>query len=154
MYSPSISSLNPIPTALSPELGKVAQSLSGRAARIVFLICAEARGLPDLQQIHIYSHQAAELTNHARHHVIPISVLHRMSEEDICAAFHYGAHSSASKEVVFFHQEISTQVQEGHAVVSPLSAVRSIPKLWLPPVAIIPQVGLRPHFIFILPGAA
>ena len=52
------------------------------------------------------------------------------------------------KEVNFSHQELAEQVQVSHIIVFPLSAVRNLPKLWLPPVAAIPQVGRRPRLIF------
>ena len=46
-----------------------------------------------------------------------------MSEEELCAALHYEAHSSDKKEVDFVHQELAEQVQAVHIVVSPLGAV-------------------------------
>ena len=46
-----------------------------------------------------------------------------MSEEELCAALHYGTHSSAKREVDFVHQELEDQVQAGHILVFPLDVV-------------------------------
>ena len=64
------------------------------------------------------------------------------------AVLRYSANTSASKEEVFVHKELAEQVQAGHAVVFPLSAVTDLPNLWIYPVSIIPQVGRRPRLIF------
>ena len=85
------------------------------------------------------------MLNHARQHGLPISLQRGTSEEELRAALHYGAHSSAVKDVDFVHQELTEQVQSGHIVVFLLATVCNLPKLWLYPVAAIPQVGRRPH---------
>ena len=71
-----------------------------------------------------------------------------MLEEELCAALQYGAHYYTSKEVGFIRQDITEQVQAGHIIISPLAAVRGLPTLWIPPVAVIPQVGQSPHLVF------
>ena len=85
----------------------------------------------ELQQLNITSHRAVTLINHARQHGLPISLPRGMSEEELCADLHYGAHSSAKKEVDFVHQELVDQVQAVHIVVLPLYTVQDLPKLWL-----------------------
>ena len=115
-----------------PNLGELAKRLAARAEQIHFLpACVKARGLPELQQLNITSHQAAALLNHARQHGLPISLPRGMSEEDLYADLHYGAHSSAKKEVDFVHQELADQVQAGHIVVLPMDTVQDLPNLWL-----------------------
>ena len=71
-----------------------------------------------------------------------------MSEEELCAALHYGTHFPAKKEVEFVHQGLAEQVQAGNIVVFPLDAVQDLPKLWISPVSTSLQVGRRPRFIF------
>ena len=148
-------------TALPPNLGKLANlgklvtSLANRAKEIgVFPACAKARGPPELQELSLNSHRAVAMLNHARQHGLPITLPRGMSEKELHAALYYGAHSSAMKKVDFVHQELAEQVQAGHIVVFPLAAIRNLPKLWLSPVAAIPQVGQRPRLIFDLLGAA
>ena len=46
------------------------------------------------------------------------------------------------------HHEIAKQVQAGHALIFPLSAIRGLTNLWLSPMYFIPQVGQLPHLIF------
>ena len=87
------------------------------------------------------------MPNQAIQHGLPISFPRGVSEEELRADLHYGAHSSAMKEVDFVHQELAEQVQAGHVFVFPLTAVRNLPKLWLTPVAVILQVGRWPHLI-------
>ena len=43
--------------------------------------------------------------------------------------------------------ELAEQVQEGYVAVFPLEAVTALQKLWLSPVAVIPQVGRMPRLI-------
>ena len=78
----------------------------------------------------------------------PISLARGISEEELRAALHYGAHSSAKKEVDFVHQELEDLVQAGHIIFPPLDTVSDLPKLSISPVAAIPQVGRRPGLIF------
>ena len=94
-----------------------------------FQTFAEARVTPDLQQIHPAHHPAAEIINHARDHGITISIPWGMMEAELRIVLHYGAHSSAGKEVNFVHHKISDQVQAGQTVFVPLSAVHGLPKL-------------------------
>ena len=134
-----IVSFNPTPTSLPPDLGKLAQSLSKRAAHIGFFPeCAEAQGPPYLEQLNLDSHLAAELLNYARQNWIPIYLSRGIPEEEIHVALHYGPHYSASKEVDFVRQDIAEKVQAGQIVVSPLATVRGLPKWWILPVAVIP----------------
>ena len=120
----SLVSFNTILTALPPNLGKLAKRLAARAVQIgLFPVCDEARGTRRFEQLNLASYQAAELLNHASQHGLPISLTRGMSEEELHATLHCGAHSSAKREVGFDHQELSDQVQAGHIVVSPLDAV-------------------------------
>ena len=54
---------------------------------------------------------------------------------------------SAKKGVEFINTDLGDQVQAGHVTVLPLEAVNYLHKLWLSPVAVIPQVGRRPRLI-------
>ena len=67
---------------------------------------------------------------------------------ELCVSLHYGAHSSAIKEVDFVYQEIVEQAQAGQIVVSPLATVHGLPKLRLSPVAVIPQMERRLRLFF------
>ena len=145
----SLVSFNPIPTALPTNLGKLATRIASRAAQIGFFpACAKARGPLELQYINLASHRAAALLDHTRQHGLPISLQRDISEEELRTALHYGAHSSAKREVDLVHQDLADQVQAGHIVVFLVDAVLYPPKLWLSPVSTIPQVGRRSRLIF------
>ena len=63
-------------------------------------------------------------------------------------AVRYGMHASASKEAEFIHAELADRMPVGHVAVFPLESVIALQKLWLSPVAVIPQVGRIPCLIF------
>ena len=71
-----------------------------------------------------------------------------MDDEDKEAAICYGNHTSSNKEADFINADLDDQLQEGHMAVSPLEAVNSLHKLWLSPVAVIPQAVRRLRSIF------
>ena len=71
-----------------------------------------------------------------------------MDTEEKEAALRYGTHASNLKEAEFIHTELDKHVHSRHASVSPLKAVNALQKMWLSPVAVIPQVGRRPCLIF------
>ena len=48
------------------------------------------------------------------------------------------------------HHKIDEQVQMGHDIVLFLYDISGLPKLWLPPMAVIPQVGRLSRLIFYL----
>ena len=59
-----------------------------------------------------------------------------------------GTHYFSVKEVDFPHQDIFEHMQAGNSVVFNMLSVRDLPKIWLPPVDIIPQEGIHPRLIF------
>ena len=139
LYSTPVVSFNPPAIALTPSLGKLATSLANRDNEIgVFPKCAKSRFPPELQELILDIHLDATMLNHARNHGLPISLPIGMSEEELRAALHYGAHSSAIKEVDFIHQELAEQVQAGPIVILPLAAAHNLTKLWLSLVSDIP----------------
>ena len=71
-----------------------------------------------------------------------------MTDDELTRAIRYGAHSSATKETTFVQTELQEQAQAGHIKLFPLRAVRHIPRLWLSPLAAIPQRGRKPRLIY------
>lgn len=62
------------------------------------------------------------LLNHAEQHIMTVGKCRE--------ALRYETHALEAKEVDFSHKEISRQVQDGHAVVSPLIFFKYPPNLW------------------------
>ena len=87
-------------------------------------------------------------------HGLPIYLPRGITEVECQTALQYDTHDSVRKDVDFFHCEIAKQVQVGHSVFFPLLAICNLPKLWLLPVYIIPQVLRHPHLIFVSCGEA
>ena len=108
---------------------------------------AEARGTPDLKNIHINSHPSLNLINHEREHGLPIYPPRGITEVELRTEFHFGMNAYSGKELDFVNHEISEQVQAGHVAIFPLLDNRDLPKLWLSPISVIPQVGRHPWFI-------
>ena len=71
-----------------------------------------------------------------------------MENEEKEAAIRYGTCDSDNKEADFINVDLDEQLQEGHVTVFPLEAVNYLHNLWLSLVALIPEVGRRPRFIF------
>ena len=71
-----------------------------------------------------------------------------MTDAKLTRAIRYGAHSSATKETTFVQKELQEQAQAGHITLLPLRTVRYLPKLWLSPLAVIPQRGRKPRLIY------
>ena len=99
----------------------------------------KVRGTLELQNIQPNRHPALTLINHEREHVMNISPPRGMTETELQTALHSGTHASAGKEMNFIHHELSKHIQADHPVVFPMLAVCATPKLWLSPVAVIPQ---------------
>ena len=83
-----------------------------------------------------------------RVHGVPIPTKIGMTDTELTPAIRYGAHSSATKETTFVRKELQEQAQAGHIALFPLRAVRKLPKLWLSPLAAIPQRGRKPRLIY------
>ena len=83
-----------------------------------------------------------------RVHGVPIKTERGMTDTKLTRAIWYGAHSSATKETTFVRKELQEQAQPGHIALFPLRAVRHFPKLWLSPLAAIPQRGRKPRLIY------
>ena len=71
-----------------------------------------------------------------------------MGRQDKQVTLRYGTHASYLKYAELIHVELSEQIQAGHMDVYPLDTVMDLHKLWLSPIAVITQVGRRPHLIF------
>ena len=71
-----------------------------------------------------------------------------MTDDELTRAIRYGSHSSATKENTFVQKELQEQAQAGHIELFLLRAVCHLPKLWLPPLAAIPQQGRKPRLIY------
>ena len=101
--SPLVISFNPVLTALPPDLGELSRNLVERATQIGFYqTCAKAQGSPQLQQLRPTSHPEAQLLNNTREHGIPIFLPRGMSEEELGASMHHGAHPSSGALGVLF----------------------------------------------------
>ena len=81
-------------------------------------------------------------------HGVPIKTEQGMTDTELTQALRYGAHSSATKETTFVQKELQEQARAGHIALFPLRAVRHLPKLWLSPLAAIPQQGRKPRLIY------
>ena len=71
-----------------------------------------------------------------------------MTDTKLTRAIRYGAHSSTTKETTFVRKELQEQAQAGHIALFPLRAVIHLPKLWLYPLAAIPQRDRKPRLIY------
>ena len=83
-----------------------------------------------------------------RVHGVPIKIERGMTDDEITRAIIYGAHSSVTKETTFVRKELQEQAQAGHIALFPLRAVRHLHKLWLSPLAAIPQRRRKPRLIY------
>ena len=83
-----------------------------------------------------------------RVHGVPIKTERGMPAQELTRAIQYVAHSSATKETTFARKELQEQAQAGHIALFPLRAVRHLPKLWLSPLAAIPQRDRKPRLIY------
>ena len=71
-----------------------------------------------------------------------------MTDTELTRAIRYDAHSSDTKETTFVRKEIQEQAQAGNIALFSLIAVCHLPKLWLSPLAAIPQRGKKPRQIY------
>ena len=134
---------------IPPELGKSAKRFEDRANNIGFYqACVEARGPHELNKLPRNQHPASALLEHMRLHGVPIQTKRGMTNTELTREIWYGAHSSATKETTFVRKELQEQAQAGHIALFPLRAVRHLPKLWLSPLAAIPQRGRKPRIIY------
>ena len=97
--------------------------------------CMETRSPPEPWLLNTSDHPAATLVNHADTHDVAITIPRRMTKGEWKVSLQYEAHASATQEVNFFHQEMATQIQAGHIVVSPWDTIVHIEKLCMSPVA-------------------
>ena len=81
-------------------------------------------------------------------HGVPTNTERGMTDTKLTRANRYGAHSSATKETTFVRKELQEKSQAGHISLFPLIAVHHLPKLWLSPLATIPQRGRKPRLIY------
>ena len=79
---------------------------------------------------------------------MPIKIDQGMTDDELTRAIRYGAHYSATKKTTFVRTGLQEQAQAGHITLLPLRAVRLLPRLWLPPLAAIPQRGRKPRLIY------
>ena len=79
---------------------------------------------------------------------VPIKIERVMTNAKLTRSIRYGVHSSSTKETTFVQKELQEQAQAGHIELFPLRAVRRLPKIWLSPLAAIPQQGRKPRLIY------
>ena len=70
-----------------------------------------------------------------------------MTKQELTREIRYGDHSSATEESTFVRTELAEQARAGHIDHFPLRAVRHLTRLWLSPLAAIPQRGRKPRLI-------
>ena len=129
---PKGNDFNPLPQSLPPNLGKLARSIATREKTVGFLqACIETRPPPKNRHLPKSNHLADPLIKNTASQGVPIHTPRGMTRSEKKAAPCYGAHASAPKQAVFVHQELVEQLQAGHEVVFPLSAVDDFPNLWL-----------------------
>ena len=134
---------------IPPELGKSARRFEDRTNNVGFYqACVEARGPHELNKLPRNHYPASALLEHMWVHGVPIPTKRGMNDTELTRAIRYSAHSSATKETTFVRKELQEQAQAGHIALFPLRAVRHLPKLWLSPLAAIPQRGRKPRLIY------
>ena len=74
-----------------------------------------------------------------QHNLVPISAKRDMTEEELTRAMKYSAHASSTKEMEFVWEDLAEQAQTDQISISPLWSIRHLPRLWIPPLADIPQ---------------
>ena len=122
--------------------------MADRACSVGFLqACIEARGPPKLEGLPVVSYLAAPILSHMRKHGVPINMPYGMTDKELESAISYGSHSSSNKERSFVRRELAEQLQAGNIAIFPLAAIRHLNKLWLSPLAAIPQTGRKPRMI-------
>ena len=95
------------------------------------------------------AHPETSLLRQSSENGVPIYLPRVTYEEERDTAIRYGTYASVRKEAEFIHAELAKQVQAGHVAVVLLEAVLDLHKLWLYPMAVIPQFGRRPRLILI-----
>ena len=70
-----------------------------------------------------------------------------------CCVASYGYHTSACWNVTFVHGEPSKKKCCGHIIVFTLIPITAITKFWMINVGLLPQEGIRPRIIYIIPTA-
>ena len=84
-------------------------------------------------------HPVATLLEHMQVHGFHITAEMGITEQELKRTIIYGAHSSTTKETTFVRTELNEQARACHINLLPLRAVRHLLRLWLSPLAAIPQ---------------
>ena len=71
-----------------------------------------------------------------------------MTTQELTRAILYGAHSSATKETTFVITQLDEQARANQISLFPLQAVHHLPRLWISPLATIPQRGRKLRLIY------
>ena len=71
-----------------------------------------------------------------------------MTKQDLTRAIRYGAHSSAIKETTFSVTDLLEQALAVHIALFTLQAVRHLPRIFISPLAAIPQRGRKPRLVY------
>lgn len=111
-------------------------------------LCLKTRGRHDLVRIPPQAHPAAPFLNNLRLHGADVALTRNPSKTHLAKQLAYGCHPSARAKAHFFRADIVDQIQAGHLLALPLSAVRHLPHLWISPSAVIPQDARRDRPIY------
>ena len=111
-------------------------------------MCVEARGPHELKNLPPSMHPAVTLLKHMRLHSVPIKDQEIMTEQELKRAILYGARSSVTKETTFVRTNLSKKAQAGHITLFHLQEVHHLPRIWVYPLAAIPQQGRKLRLIY------
>ena len=134
---------------LPDALGKCALKLNKTLTPHEFYALVDkTRGRYELNPLGVHEHPAAPFLNHLRKHGAEVKLDTPASAARLAAQLKKGAHPSAHLRAEFLRGDILDQVNKGHLLVLPLSAVRDLPDLWITPAACIPQEDRRDRPIY------
>ena len=89
-----------------------------------------------------------------REHGVSINITIVMNNRKMEKSVSYGSHNSEMKGKYFVREEISEQLQAGHAAIFFMAKVWHLKGLCIYPLAEIMQMGRKSRLIYIFHGAA
>ena len=146
--TPYVAINHPLLTSNPQELSKLSNSLAARARDVVFSKMHRSVWAPITGYAPSRSASRGPTPLPCIRSRSPYCLSNRNGEKERNSTILYGTHASARNEADFIHAELAEQVQAGYVAFSPLEAFTALQKLWLSPVAFIPQVGRIPRLIF------
>ena len=82
-----------------------------------------------------------------RIHGVPINMPRNMVGKELKSAITYYDHYSANNKITFVRGYIAKQLQAGHIDIFPLEVIHHLLKMWICPLAMIPQTIHKPRLI-------